>query len=271
MSPPHPPLVEEESVKEVVLSETPLSKPPPSPRPEVLVPEKSRETHLPLKLLEPEPKEISEASLVTESRECSVSESFSYSTTTTITEVRDDDEAMSKRRREVGPRATANGSPSAMGARRKRPNVGEVAGRRGRGHALPGSRVDRSSEKRNRVEGKVVRGRESCQVRNTQLNGGYAGGVRRDIGEVSARRSRSPATRAAGGGSRGGLARNGSKGTGRTGGRSLGGVAEKGNGIGDNINKKKEEELSKVGCSQSQTGNESLENPLVSLECFIFV
>ncbi|EXB62276.1 hypothetical protein L484_022164 [Morus notabilis] len=260
LEPPHPPVpvVEEESVKEVVLSETPVSKPA-TTSPKVPIPEK-RKTHSPVKL-EPEPKEISGDSQVSESFECEVSESFSYSTTTTVTEVRDDEEAMSKKRRDVGPRITASGS-SAVVTRRKRPNSGELTGRRGRGHVSPVSKVDRSSEKRNRFEaGKTVRGRESGHMRSTQLNGGYAAGVRRDAGEVSVRRSRSPAPRAAGGVSRGGLARNASKGTGRAGGRSVGEV-------GENEDKKKEE-VSKEGCSQ--LGNESLENPLVSLECFIFV
>lgn len=253
----HPPVVEEESVKEV-LSETPVSKPP---TPETF---SEKKTHFPVKQLETEaPREVSEAS-----EACEVSESFSYlstTTTTTITEVRDEDEAISKRKREVGPRIT-NGSSGIT--RRKRPNCGnELAGRRGRGPISPASRPDRSTEKRNRVEGKSIRGRESGQVRTTQRGGGGNNGVRRDIGEVSSRRSRSPATRTTGGVSRGGLVRNTLKGTGRTSGRSLGGDGESQSQLQTNGGKK--EEQNDVG--SSQLGNESLENPLVALECFIFV
>ncbi|PON81961.1 hypothetical protein TorRG33x02_222840 [Trema orientale] len=258
---PHPPVVEEETVKEV-LSEIPVSK---SPTPETF---SEKITHFPVKQLEPEVKEVSEASQVTEA--CEVSESFSYlsttTTTTTVTEVREEEEAISKRKREVGPRVT-NGSSGIT--RRKRPNCGgELAGRRGRGPISPASRPERSAEKRNRVESKSVRGRESGQVRTTQRSGGYTGITRRDIGEVSSRRSRSPAPRNTCGASRGGLGRNTSKGTGRAGGRSLGGDGE--SQSKSQSNGGKEEDQNDVGSSQLGN-NESLENPLVALECFIFV
>ncbi|KAL5581931.1 hypothetical protein UlMin_014373 [Ulmus minor] len=248
--PPGPQIVEEETVKEV-LSETPISRPL---TPSMAVEEKS---HLPVKV-EAEAKELSEAaSQMSES--CDISESFSYlstTTTTTITEVREEDEAMSKRKREVGPRV--NGA--VPNVRRKRPNSGELVGRKERGPVNPASRAERSAEKRNRIDKRAVRGRESGQMRTMQRNVGNAG-VRRDIGEVSSRRSRSPATRAEGGVSRGGVGRTPSKGTGRTGGRSMGTAAgEENKGMNEETND---------GCPPP--GNESLENPLVSLECFIFV
>lgn len=259
-----PPVVEEESVKEV-LSETPVPKPP---TPETFTEKKANLTAKEEK--ETEVVEVSEASYLSET--CEVSESFSYlstTTTTTITEVRDEDEAISKRKREVGPRIT-NGSTATT--RRKRPNCGaELTSRRGRGPVSSASRPDRSAEKRNRVDNKSIRGRESGQGRNIQRNDGHAG-IRRDIGEVSSRRSRSPAPRTTGGASRGGLARNASKGTGRGGSKSLGGDGKESQSQSksNTSNEGKKEEQNDVGSSQLGN-NESLENPLVSLECFIFV
>ncbi|KAF4394329.1 uncharacterized protein LOC115701201 [Cannabis sativa] len=267
MSPHPPPVVEEESVKEV-LSETPVSKPP-TPNPETFT--EKKKSHLMTTATaaaakdekEPEVVEVSEASYLSET--CEVSESYSYlstTTTTTITEVRDEDEAISKRKREVGPRIT-NGSTATT--RRKRPNCGaELSGRRGRGPVSSGNRPERSAEKKNRVDNKSIRGRESGQGRTIQRNDGYAG-IRRDIGEVSSRRSRSPAPRTTGGVSRGGLSRNSSKGTGRGGCKSLGGDSKEKSQSESNTNN------NDVGSSQLGNNNESLENPLVSLECFIFV
>lgn len=218
-----PPPVEEEYVKEV-LSETPVV-----PKPQNPIPEEEKKTQMPVetkglnRIHKPE-KELSEAS--------QISESFSYSTatttTTTITEKKDEeDEAMSKRGREVGHRAEARGP-------RKRPYTGELSGRRN------------------------IPARGPSEVRSRRLNAGNPG-ARRDSGEGSGRRSRSPATRIAGGASRG---RSPGKVTGTAGSRSLdsGAQSKQRGGV--------EEEKSNDVLQQE---NESLENPLVSLECFIFL
>lgn len=244
------PVVEEESVKEV-LSETPIWRPQQEPNKTML----EKKTHLPATVLQVEAKELSEASQISET--CGISESFSLSTTTTtttITEVRDEDEAISKRKREAGSRARLNGSQVSM--RRKRPNSGELPSRRERGPMAPSNRQETSSDKRNRVEARSVRGREAGQMRTMQRTVRSAG-ARRDIGEMSSRRSRSPATRTASGVNRGGMGRNPSKATELAGDRSMG--VESG-GTKEDLND-----------SVLQVGNESLENPLVSLECFIFL
>lgn len=243
-------VVEVESVKEV-LSETPIWKPQPEPNKITL----QQKTHLPATLQQLESKEFSETSQISET--CGISESFSLSTTTTTTtiaEVRDEDEATSKRNREVGSRARLGGSQA--NTRRKRPNSGELANRRERGPLTPAIRPETSADKRKRVEARSVRGRETGQMRTMQRGVGSTG-ARRDMGEVSSRRSRSPATRTGGGVSRGGLGRTPSKATGLAGGRSV--------GVGSGGAK---EDLND---SVLQVGNESLENPLVSLECFIFL
>ncbi|KAK9924702.1 hypothetical protein M0R45_033056 [Rubus argutus] len=258
-----PPVVEEEYVKEV-LSETPICKPQ---SPEIC-------THLPPeepKLQAEPPKEaVSEASQLSEA--CGISETYSYSTTTTtttITEARDD-EATSNRKRELGPRANGSSAP----ARRKRPYSGELAVQRERGPKPPRRTPEPSIGKRNRKETMSFRGRESGQLRTMQRSAAVPTGVRR---ETVSSRSRSPATRTAGGVNRAGRGRSPAKVTGRAGGSSSSvGPEDKGN------KEPKEEELlpgksepneeqPNDGVSQQQQGNESLDNPLVSLECFIFV
>ncbi|KAH7532921.1 uncharacterized protein LOC112491310 [Ziziphus jujuba] len=257
-------VVEEEYVKEV-LSETPIWRPQQEHK--VMLDEN---TPLPCNNNHhhhAEAKDVSET--------CGISESFSLSTTTTatttttITEVRDqEDEATSKRKREVGysTRARLNGSQQAI-SRRKRPNSGgDVAGRRerGRGRTVsPASRFETTpaAEKRNRIEAGSTRGREAVgQVRIMQRTTvGSTGGVRRDIGEVSSRRSRSPATGRVGGVNQEGLKRSPSKATERAGDKSMG-VDVDGGRTKEVLND-----------AVLQAGNESLENPLVSLECFIFL
>lgn len=223
-----PPPVEEEYVKEV-LSETPIVLKPQNP-----IPAEEKKTQVPLvetkglNLIHKTEKELSEASQITEN--------FSYSTatttTTTITEMKEEeDEAMSKRSREVGHnrlnRAEARGP-------RKRPYTGELSGRRN------------------------IPARGPSEVRTRRLNTGTAG-ARRDSGEGSVRRSRSPATRKAGG-----VGRSPGKVTGAAGSRAVddSGVQSK-QGAGVEEEKSNDDVL--------QQGNESIENPLVSLECFIFL
>ncbi|CAL9013989.1 unnamed protein product [Prunus brigantina] len=296
--PPPPPVVEEESVKEV-LSETPISKPqipkisqdqntqlppkfqeelpdfppqpqaepihfPPNPQAELthFPPNLQAElTHVPPKLQAEQPKELSEEPSQA-SDLCGVSESFSLSTTTTTTTITDarEDEATSKRKRDAGHRDRASG-PSSTTARCKRPYSGELAGRREKGVKLPARAPESPMGKRNRTETRSSRGRESGQLRTMQRGAGPTG-VRRDA--VSSR-SRSPATRTAGGAGRAAVGRSPAKVTGRAaaGGSSSqqGAVESEGKQI------KKEAEPSNDGVSQPQKqGNESLE-----LECFIFV
>ncbi|XP_068304406.1 uncharacterized protein [Pyrus communis] len=269
--------IEEESVKEV-LSETPISKPQ-MPK---ITPEK--DTRSPPKLQsEQPPKELAVAVAVSAepsqaSEPCgfSVSESYSYSTATTattITEARDD-EATSKRKKDVGPRVKG---ASSTAARSKRPYSGDLAARKERA-ARPLARAsDTSIAKRNRTETSSFRGRESGQLRTTQQRSVGPTGVRRDT--VSSRSS-SPATRTAGGVGRGGRGRSpsASKLTGSAGGSS----SQLGVGVEKQSKTRKEDEPNSAVVEQgneeepnggvSQQGNEpSIDNPLVSLECFIFV
>lgn len=90
---------------------------------------------------------------------------------------------------------------------------------------------------------------------------GSASMRKRESGESSGRRSRSPVTRTESGTSRAGLGRTQS---GRKTGKSPGRV---GSGLGERTRKVDEG----GDCKWPPTSNESLENPLVSLECFIFL
>ncbi|KAM2859064.1 hypothetical protein COP2_024531 [Malus domestica] len=261
--------IEEESVKEV-LSETPISK----PQVPKIIPDKDTRSAPKLQSEQP-PKELAvavavsaEPSQASEPYGVSVSESYSYSTATTattITEARDD-EVTSKRKKDVGPRVKG---ASSTAARSKRPYSGDLAARRERA-ARPLARAsDTSIAKRNRTETSSFRGRESGQPRTTT-------GVRRDT--VSSR-SRSPATRTAGGVGRGGRGRSlsASKLTGPAGGSS----SQLGVGVEKQSKTRKEDGPNSAVVEQgneepnggvSQQGNEpSIDNPLVSLECFIFV
>ncbi|OAY34098.1 uncharacterized protein LOC110629319 [Manihot esculenta] len=231
--------VEEETVKEV-LSETPISKVPqtsPSAQQETtqipIVHESKTQKN---KRKEEEVQaertpEISQASEI-----CSVTDTYSTATTATtataVTEIRDD-EVTSKKR--------VNRSPSSLP--RKRPHNGE----RERGAKTPGKRE------------------LSGQVRTAQRNVGSRR-VGRELGEKSGRRSRSPATRMSSGGVlRGGRAGGSpAKVTGKSSGRQV----EMGSGAKEE--EKREENDSVL---KQEQGNESasLENPLVSMECFIFL
>ncbi|KAJ9170996.1 hypothetical protein P3X46_019051 [Hevea brasiliensis] len=233
--------LDEETVKEV-LSETPIPKVPqmsPSPQQKntqnpVVYEPKSQEN----KRKEEKEEEVERTPEISQASEiCSVTNTYSTATTATtataVTEIRDD-EVTSKKR--------VNRSPSKLP--RKRPYNGE----RERGIKPPGKRE------------------LSSQATTTQRNVGSSR-VGRDLGERSARRSRSPATRKTSGGvSRGGRA-GGSPAnvTGKSGGRR----GEAGSGV---KKEEKREENDSV-LMQQQQGNEpvSLENPLLSFECFIFV
>ncbi|KAJ1410708.1 hypothetical protein SESBI_21730 [Sesbania bispinosa] len=242
---PQPPL-EEESVKEV-LSETPISKPQQVP---ILTPE--TKTQMPI--VQPRKSPINKASLEEASEEaslvsgtCSISESFSTITTATVPEMRED-EATSK------PRSARDGTwnrnrPRSDASRKRSHTVdGNGIGGRERRSKSPARLPEIPTEKKVLVSSRSVRRREFDQVR-------------RDPGEGSGRRSRSPSytrTVSAGAG------RSQLKPTGGAG-RRLPAAAkgvEKENGWSENVVGERNDGVSM---------EESLENPHISLECFIFL
>lgn len=283
--PPAPlPVVEEETVKEVVLSETTVVAKPPSPAEEKVnadvvkwSPESNHEFKVvvdvhtsdevkpreaPVVLVKPAEDIVSEIS--EQSELCSFTESFSTTTTTaTAFEKRDDGEEVTQR--------------SPVKYRRKRPNNGDMVGFRERNVRSPARRaVPSSPEKRRPVmSSRPVQGRAMTggQRRNT----GPPNGLRRDSGEGSARRSRSPVTRGEVGSRRNIRYRSPSLGdNGKPGGRSPArAVVENQNGgkmerQNDTV-VKENREMEKQNDDASRGNGESLENPLVSLECFIFL
>lgn len=238
-----PPLpVEEETVKEV-LSETPISKP------QVSILMEERNTHMAViehrvEKFEAKPEgvvekaeAVSEVSQVSEI--CSVSESFS--TTTTIAERREDEVTNKRLNR-----------PPSSNPPRKRPYTVDSTGGRERRPKSPARRPGPSPEKKKKIQGSArsVHGRESGQVGTRKLNVGPTG-VRRDPGEAFGRRSRSPSTRS--------LSTAG-------GGRQLKPPAK---GL-ENSGSDKVEEKEKND-DVAVDAQESLDNPHVSLECFIFL
>ncbi|KAK7324736.1 hypothetical protein VNO77_28539 [Canavalia gladiata] len=214
-----PPLVEEESVKEV-LSETPISKPQQVP---ILMP--LTKTQLPVIQHRKAPikkaLELEEVSFVSET--CSNNESFS--TTTTVTENRED-EATSKRSNREGTR----------NQKRSYTVDGNRIGRRERRPISPAKKPEIPPEKKMPAGSRSVRKREANQARG-------------DSGEGSVRRSRSPSCAGTSG-----------AGAGRTQPRPPGASGRRlprGKVVGEENGGVRLEE--------------SLENPHVSLECFIFL
>ncbi|KAK7404967.1 hypothetical protein VNO78_06058 [Psophocarpus tetragonolobus] len=254
--PPPPPPLEEESVKEV-LSETPIAKPLQVP---ILTPETN--TLLPLHQnpppnfpTKPKPTPIEELSEVVSqlSETCSMSESFSAATTTTatvttttVTEKREEDETTSKIHK-------WDQSPS-----RKRPYAaeGNLAVGRERRAKSPARRPEPSPEKKIKGGPKPIRGRESGPAVNRRRNAGPST-IRRDSGEGSGRRSRSPA-----------CARSGKAGT-ASGRKEVTPVKGPAN-AGEKEKKSESEEVIEKNDVVSQQ-EECLENPHVSMECFIFL
>lgn len=291
--PPPPPVapvpVEEETVKEVVLSETTtvVAKPPPSPPsvekvnagvvkwpPEnnhefkVVVdvhtsPDEVKPREAPVVLVKPAEDIVSEIS--EQSELCSFTESFSTTTTTaTAFEKRDDGEEVTQR--------------SPVKYRRKRPNTGDTVGFRERNVRSPARRaVPSSPEKRRPVmSSRPVQGR--TMTGGQRRNIGPPNGLRRDSGEGSARRSRSPVTRGEVGSRRNIKYKSPSLGeNGKPGGRSPArAVVENQNGGGkverqNDTVVRENRETEKQNDDASKGNGESLENPLVSLECFIFL
>ncbi|KAF5745985.1 serine/arginine repetitive matrix protein 1 [Tripterygium wilfordii] len=260
--PPTPPqLVEEESVKEV-LSETPV------PRQQICVPNlqhkctqtpslKECEIEVNAGLSSKQEEEDSQAQVSQFSGMCSSINSDTLSmatTTTTVTTVTEnrEDEAMSKR---------VNRSP--IKVPRKRPHTGELGGYRERAAKSPARRGNPPARS-GQVGSRPVRGRElSGQGRNTQRSVTLRSSeVRRDSCEGPGRRSRSPATRKASEVGRGGGGGSPMRRAGRAGGMRLVGAGLE----VEDVSKQEEN-----GPVLPKQGNESLDNPLVSLECFIFL
>ncbi|KAL3519677.1 hypothetical protein ACH5RR_017826 [Cinchona calisaya] len=236
--PSHPLLEEEETVKEV-LSETPsLPKKPTIIRARHENPDQKPKTHFdgglrkPIMVFNP-PEEVSEEA-------SEISESVSTATFCTEKNEDGDYEGSDHRQRSFRHRSLSGDS------RRERV-------------------VGKSPSKRSEPSPGRARSGSCGDARGLGANNGQ----RRDCGESSGRRSGSPATRADGGGAKTGLVRSGSA---RKSGRSPGRVKSE---VGDKI-WKLEDPNSNFSTSSREnkwppTSNESLENPLVSLECFIFL
>lgn len=270
--PPQPP--EEEFVKEV-LSETPISKPHQVP---ILIPE--TKTQVPL-LQNPYEKfenkgsteEVTEVVVSQLSESCTVTESFSTATTATVTEKREDEATSKPSSRE--PSTTThkwNRSPS-----RKRPLVADAnaSGGNERRVKSPARRQEPSPEKKVKSGSRLVRGRESGSIANRKVNTGSTG-TRRDSGEGSGRRSRSPSCSRTVGGS-------GKVGTGvgrKQAPAAVQNVTEKKSEIEEvegksdivcNVTEKKSESEEAGEKNDIVSQGESIENPHVSMECFIFL
>ncbi|XP_022968880.1 uncharacterized protein LOC111468062 [Cucurbita maxima] len=246
---------EEETVKEV-LSETPIAKPcniqqtsPKNKSSELKV--KSSEMDGSLNKVEEGTLSVSEVSQVTEW--CSnMSESVSMATT--ISEQREGDEASSKQSREMG----RNPKPK---IRRKRPYSGDPSYRRDQRDKCATKRpAELLSEKKSRVTCRYTHGTtESREARTRKLNGGQE----QKSGVSHGRRSRSPATQTVRETNKtGNMKSSALKATGQAGEQPEAVTTEK----------RDEGKVDKaMDGAAIQPPNESIENPLVSLECFIFL
>ncbi|KAL5730135.1 hypothetical protein ACHQM5_002995 [Ranunculus cassubicifolius] len=278
-SEPHPikaplsPVFEEESVKEV-LSETPNPKPltqpeqvprKPNPVQELLKKQEAIEeddngskmkippiAEIP-KLVVEEKKidvvnnnnnvvaseEYSEVSEI-----CSLSESQSLSTTTINTERKDDEDG------EVQQPRSHHRSPAKV--LRKRSIPGEFVGKYERGSKSPARRLNNPSPgRRHDTNPDVTQATRRRIAENNRV-------IRREPGERSGRRSRSPATRINPGSNRNGIGRSPSR-----------KAAPRSPARAHPATVAPESERKVEG--EEKPTNESMENPLVSLECFIFL
>ncbi|KAK6149895.1 hypothetical protein DH2020_017420 [Rehmannia glutinosa] len=252
--PPTHPLLEEETVKEVLSETRTIPKPPSSSLTHRVVNQGNRKIESPFIKSAPllhdkvhrngvvwkkpltafggdDPsEEVSEI--------CSTlgdSETVSVSTTTVTTEKRENDVELREQLRQRSPARRKNTSFSGEVRRDK------IVGR------SPGRRSEPSPSRARPGQGP---------------GSGY--GRRKDSGESSGRRSRSPVMRTDSGSSKTGLGRTNSV---RKTGKSPGRV---GSGLGERI-RKVDDGKDGGDIKWPPTSNESLENPLVSLECFIFL
>ncbi|XP_009621652.1 peptidyl-prolyl cis-trans isomerase CYP63 [Nicotiana tomentosiformis] len=268
-APPQPPPLEEETVKEV-LSETPIPKPHHPPKvplvndkeadfPQVKIestavvkPTSDETTFEATVVVKPcdDTKFESTAVIKPEVSEepsemCSFTES--YSTTATATEKREDDGEVTQR--------------SPIRVYRKRQNSGEIPGVRERSfRSQPGRSAPSPEKRRSPASSRGVQGRGmTAQRRNV---GPPNGGTRRGTIDSGVRRSKSPATRGPVEQRRNVRYRSpAAREEEKLGGQSPVRSAE--NGGSSRAEKPKEE--------VSPESGESLENPLVSMECFIFL
>ncbi|CAH9089216.1 unnamed protein product [Cuscuta europaea] len=238
-----PPPVDEETVKEVVLSETHISKPLPlqDEKKNIIGGLKQVDDFHQVKVEVDRrgPLKADEEIAASEPSEmCSLTESIS----TTATEKRDDDGEVNQR------------SPV---PRRKRRTPGDLPGGRQRGSfKSPSKRSAPSPEKRNALApSKSGQGRTSTPSR--KRNAGPEKAAQRDSGNV--RRSRSPAARREADPRRNVSIKSP---TVSEGGQSPAKSAE---------NHREDKKLQKPNDGVSGETGESLENPLVSMECFIFL
>ncbi|KAL3714876.1 hypothetical protein ACJRO7_006733 [Eucalyptus globulus] len=269
--PPPPPPLEEETVKEV-LSETPLPpKPqlpeaPPPPPPPPKLQEDGPETKILISKLEEAAEVVSEYSEM-----YSVTESLSTATTATTATDKRDAEVTSRESREVR-QGLKSRSPAKV-PRKRPPYAGDLAGGGGERRGVNRSP---SPAKRNLAgvtgtgRGRLREAGRARTVAAQQRNAGSPSGVpRRDPGETSRRRSSSPATRRASEAGAGAMGWSPAK-------RAAGSAGDrpgKGEGREDPA---AESAAERKGGEEHrdavpEQGNESLDNPLVSLECFIFL
>ncbi|PIA40788.1 hypothetical protein AQUCO_02400095v1 [Aquilegia coerulea] len=283
--PPLSPVFEEETVKEV-LSETPKPKPiipiPKSqlkPKTQTLLKieeeeqvaeeeeeeEEEKQNKIPTttsvikpsvsKIEEEEEKKENNATYSEEISEvseiCSLSESIS---TTTITEKKEDEDG------EVIQPPRVQRSPAKV--LRKRSIPGDFVGKHERGCKSPARRLNPSPGRRIENNNLEMGQTQTTRRRLSENNNNNSRVMRRDLGERSGRRSRSPATRANSGTTRAGIGRSPSRKAPRSPARVPAITTP------ETSWKEKEEEETK---DANNSTNESIENPLVSLECFIFL
>ncbi|KAJ0080974.1 hypothetical protein Patl1_10838 [Pistacia atlantica] len=249
-----PPSVEEETVKEV-LSEIPKTtvKPQPDPNFTTNIKQEVQENNFLNQIQKPalnknvakkeELKNVNEENMSEVSEVCSLSFSETVSTTTNITDRRENEE-----------------DQEVMQQHRMRNSRSPVVA-----HS-PARRFEQSPGKRN-PPGSVRLVQSSREEPGRVLNQSLGRG-RRDPGESSGRRSRSPASTRSAAMGRSPSARRTNQSPGRS-------KNESGQN-GSNNNSRKTESPSKMenrwpSNNNNSSTNESLENPLVSLECFIFL
>ncbi|KAJ4849661.1 hypothetical protein Tsubulata_019857 [Turnera subulata] len=291
-------LDELETVKEVLSHETPKPKPKPTPLPPPIK-NPDHETNLKKRIqIDPPPfldkkvknafhqEEEEEISEQEGSEVCSLSYSESVSTTTNNNENHKRDYYDDADDREVKQRVMMMRSPSAAKLPlRSRGDLGPRPDYRAAVGRSPTRRPDQSPSKRNVMNagcgggGSVVRMVHSREPGTGQVVVGGRKGLRsdpnrRDPGESSGRRSRSPAT------NRSVVGRSPSKRrTNQSPGRVRKDPKEGGIKVEDfgmdknntNNNNNKKWSSTNSGGGDVTAPNESLENPLVSLECFIFL
>ncbi|XP_031261589.1 AAC-rich mRNA clone AAC11 protein-like [Pistacia vera] len=283
-----PPSVEEETVKEV-LSEIPKTtvKPKPDPNFTTNIKQEVQENNFLNQIQKPavftkiqenhqlqqqlnknvakkeELKNVNEENMSEVSEVCSLSFSETVSTTTNITDRRDNEEDQEVMQQH---RMRNSRSPAKLPPQRKR----DFGVRKDRVVAQSPTRRFEHSPGKRKPPGSVRLVQSSREEPGRVLNQSLGRG-RRDPGESSGRRSRSPASTRSAAMGRSPSARRTNQSPGRS-------KNESGQN-GSNNNSRQTESPSKMenrwpsnnNNNNNSSTNESLENPLVSLECFIFL